>query len=155
MVDEAVTQLDADRATALAQLRALWADPAQPLRGKAAVALSSALGKGEGRDTLPALVTEMLDSGVLTPTERALVFSNRLSALSEQRQWPEDDAALRAEAEAFSNAAPAGDGRAAPLDAIGAGLLSRGKFPEAEQWFRKALSVYEGSGPTRRRRASS
>jgi diguanylate cyclase (GGDEF)-like protein len=151
VVDEAVTQLDADRATALAQLRALWADPAQPLRGKAAVALSSALGKGEGRDTLPALVTEMLDSGVLTPTERALVFSNRLSALSEQRQWPEDDAALRAEAEAFSNAAPAGDGRAAPLDAIGAGLLSRGKFPEAEQWFRKALSVYEGSGPTRRR----
>ncbi|MCB1554774.1 MAG: diguanylate cyclase [Xanthomonadales bacterium] len=142
-VESAVALVDADRPAALGRLRAIWEDPDHPLRGRAAVALTGVMVDGPDNEAVETLSQAMLDSAALSADERALVFANRLRAQASLKQWPDDDSGIESRVETFAAAATPGDARASLWQAMGRGRLSRGRFPDAEQSFRKALDAYD------------
>lgn len=143
-LERATSQLEDDRATALLSLRAIWEDEDHPQRGAAAAVLADAMADGPEREALGELVSRMLESDLLSPDQRASVAASRLRALVELKRWPDDDRDLQAEAQILGQAATPGDARAELWQAMGRGQISRGRFRDAEQSYRRALDAYEG-----------
>jgi diguanylate cyclase (GGDEF)-like protein len=147
-VAQATARLPADRAGALATLRALWDDPREPESSAAAVALVNAMAKGNEPGELADLCAAMLDSGRLQPGDAPQVFARWLPSLMASKRWPEDEAALRARARAISDAAPAGKARAQPWGSLGIAEIGFGRFAQAETAFRTALDLQADQPPS-------
>jgi len=147
-VAQATARLSEDQAGALATLRALWDDPREPESSAAAVALVNALAKGAEPGEVADLCEAMLDSGRLQPGDAPQVFARWLPSLMASKRWPEDESALRARAQAVSEAAPAGKARAQPWMSIGIAELGFGRFAQAESAIRTALDLQTDHPPS-------
>jgi len=150
-VAQAVARLPEDRAGALASLRALWDDSREAESSAAAVALVLSMAEGP-EPAAPAVLADlcesMLDSGRLAPIDAPQVFAKWLPSLKASKRWPEDESALRARAQAISDAAPAGKSRAQPWMAIGVAELGFGRFGKAEVALRTAVDLQADQPPT-------
>ncbi len=147
-VAAAVARFPDDRAAALAELRAIWEDVASPEAGEAAVTLVAEMAKGPERVELAALGEAMLDSGRLDAEHAPRVFNAWIQGLAAAKRWPEDDGALRARAQAISDAAPDYAARALPWSSIGIVEIGLGRFAGAEQSLKRAIALLESMPPS-------
>jgi diguanylate cyclase (GGDEF)-like protein len=142
-VAAAVARFPDDRAAGLAELRAIWEDVASPEAGEAAVALVAEMARGPERVQLAALGEAMLDSGRLDAEHAPRVFNAWTQGLAAAKRWPEDDSALRARAQAISDAAPDYAAGALPWSSIGIAEIGLGRFAGAEQSLKRAIALLE------------